>query len=293
MGGGAEKRKRPRKSAKQAGAEEAAGAAIKDRLFDRRLKGFNRLFQGGQVFEFSTLESVLDIDFAQPLFVLVDRIVVAADQRSRIVDAVEQGYREGGEVILAPALREPSALSGQSAPREGEKPRELRFSNRFECRKCGKAYQEPEPRLFSFNNPFGACPRCQGFGNTIDFDLSLVIPDSSKTLAEGAIEPWTKPKYRGLQADLRKFAKSHDIPMDVPWRELDPEQQQHVVSGGEKFPGIQGFFAWLERKKYKLHVRVFLSRYRGYARCPDSGAGPLPSDPPQLNIDGKNTPKAH
>ncbi len=292
MAAGAEKRKRPRKSAKQAGAQEAAGAAIKERLFDLRKKGFNRLFQGGQVFEFSTPESLLDIDFAQPLFVLVDRIVVAADQRSRIVDAVEQGYREGGEVIFEPAFREPSALSGQSAPREGEKPRELRFSNRFECRKCGKAYQEPEPRLFSFNNPFGACPRCQGFGNTIDFDLSLVIPDSSKTLAEGAIEPWTKPKYRGLQADLRKFAKSHDIPMDVPWRELDPEQQQHVVSGGEKFPGIQGFFAWLERKKYKLHVRVFLSRYRGYARCPDCGGGRLRSDALQVRIDGKNIREA-
>src|SRR5260370_12899487 len=162
MGAGAEKRKRPRKSAKQAGAQEAAGAAIKVRLFDLRKKGFNRLFQGGQVFEFSTPESLLDIDFAQSLYVLVDRIVVASDQRSRVVDAVEQSYREGGEVVF------------QTTPRDGEKAREVRFSNKFECKKCGIAYQEPEPRLFSFNNPFGACPRCQGFGNTIDFDIGLV-----------------------------------------------------------------------------------------------------------------------
>src|SRR5262249_19860238 len=170
-----EKKKiRGKKAAKNSAEAEAAGAALKERLFDLRKKGFNRLYQAGQIFEFSTPESLLDIDFSQPLFALVDRIAVSADQRSRIVDAVEQSYREGGEVIF------------ESASREGEKPRQLRFSNRFECKKCGIAYQEPEPRLFSFNNPFGACPRCQGFGNTIDFDLSLVIPDSSKSLSEGA-----------------------------------------------------------------------------------------------------------
>src|SRR5262249_52676526 len=134
--------------------------------------------------------------------------------------------------------------------------------------------------------------RCQGLGNPIDCDLSLVIPDSSKTLSEGAIEPWTKPKYRGLQADLRKFAKQHGIPMDVPWRDLDPEQQELVLSGGEKFPGVQGFFAWLERKKYKLHVRVFLSRYRAYARCPDCGGWGLPTDALQVKVEGKNIREA-
>src|SRR5262249_57162902 len=128
---------------------EAASAALKERLFDLRKKGFNRLFQNGQNFEFSTPESLLDVDFAQPLFVLVDRIVAAPDQRSRIVDSVEQAYREGGEVIF------------QTAPREGDA-RELRFSNRFACKNCGITYQTPEPPLLSFNNRFGACPRCQG-----------------------------------------------------------------------------------------------------------------------------------
>jgi excinuclease ABC subunit A len=277
---GAERKKRSRKGTKAIAAAEAASAVIKERLFDLRKKGFNRLFQNAKVFEFSTPESLLDIDFSQPLYVLVDRIAVAGDQRSRIVDSVEQAYREGGEVVF------------QTAPRDGEKPRELRFSNRFECKRCGIAYQEPEPRLFSFNNPFGACPRCQGFGNTIDFDLSLVIPDSSRSLGEGAIEPWTKPKYRGLLMDLRKFAKQHDIPMDVAWRDLAPEQQQRVIGGGEKFPGVQGFFAWLERKKYKLHVRVFLSRYRGYAQCPDCGGGRLRSDALQVKVEGKNIREA-
>jgi excinuclease ABC subunit A len=270
------KKIRSKRTPKAPAGLDAATALLRERLFDLRKKGFNRLFQNGQLFEFSTPESLLDIDFNQPLYVLVDRIAVEPGQRSRIVDGVEQSYREAGEVIF------------QIVPREGEQAREFRFSHRFECKHCHIAYQEPEPRLFSFNNPFGACPRCQGFGNTIDFDMSLVIPDSFKTLAEGAIEPWTKPKYRSLQAELRKFAKLRGIPMDVPWHELTSEQQQMVSEGGDKFPGIQGFFAWLERKKYKLHVRVFLSRYRGYAQCPDCGGGRLRGDALQVKLAGKN-----
>ena len=187
--------------------------AIKTRLFDLRKRGFNRLFQNGQVFEFSTPESLLDVNFAEPVFGLVDRLVIAADQRSRIVDAVEIGYREAGEIIF------------ESVPRDVEPAQRLRFSQRFECKNDGTRYDEPEPRLFSFNNPYGACPRCQGFGNTIDIDLDLVIPDKAKTLNEGAIDPWTKPKYRPLFTELKRFARQTEIPLDVPWYDLDAEQQ--------------------------------------------------------------------
>src|SRR6185437_380198 len=147
----------------------------------------------------------------------------------------------------------------------------LLFSERFECRKCGLTYQEPEPRVFSFNNPQGACPRCQGFGNTIDFDLDRVIPDTSKSLAEGAIEPWNRPRYRQLAIEMRRFARANNVPLDVPFRDLTRAQQNAIMEGerGGDFPGVKGFFQWLERKKYKLHVRVFLSRYRGYAICPE------------------------
>jgi excinuclease ABC subunit A len=271
-----EKKTRGRKSAKAAAAAETAANALKERLFDLRKKGFGRLFQNGQIFEFSTPESLLDIDFSKPVYVLADRIVVGPDQRTRIVDAVETGYREAGEVVF------------ETAPREGEEIRQWRFSQNFECKHCGIKYEEPEPRLFSFNNPYGACPRCQGFGNTIDFDLNLVIPDVTKTLNEGAIEPWTKPKYRAFQSELRKFARQAEIPLDLPWADLDEEQQRRVIEGEDKFPGIQGFFAMLERKKYKLHVRVFLSRYRGYAQCPECGGGRLRADALQVKIEGKN-----
>jgi excinuclease ABC subunit A len=254
--------------------------AMRARLFDLRKRGFNRLFQNGQVFEFSTPESLLDVNFSEPVFGLVDRLVVSADQRSRIVDAVEIGYREAGEVIFETA---PRAGDG-----DGETPQRLRFSQRFECKNDGSRYDEPEPRLFSFNNPYGACPRCQGFGNTIDIDLDLVIPDKGKTLNEGAIEPWTKPKYRPLFTELKRFARQAEIPLDVPWYELDAEQQRMIVDGDSRFWGVRGFFQHLERKKYKLHVRVFLSRYRGYSLCSACGGTRLRVEARQVKIDGKN-----
>jgi excinuclease ABC subunit A len=254
--------------------------AIKARLFELRKRGFNRLFQDGQVFEFSSPESLLDINFSKPVFGLVDRLVVSNDQRSRIVDAVEIGYREAGEVIFETAPRNGDA--------GGETPQRLRFSQRFECKNDGSRYEEPEPRLFSFNNPYGACPRCQGFGNTIDFDLDLVIPDKGKTLNEGAIEPWTKPKYRPLFIELKRFARAAEIPLDVPWYELDAEQQRLIVEGNSSFAGVRGFFQHLERKKYKLHVRVFLSRYRGYSLCSACGGTRLRGEARQVKIDSKN-----
>ncbi len=251
----------------------AASDAVKARLFDLRQKGFNRLLQRGQVFEFSTPESLLDINFAEPVYVLADRIAIAADSRARIVDAAEIAFRESGEVIF-------------EGP--GEPSKQLRFSQRFECKTCGTRYEEPEPRLFSFNNPYGACPRCQGFGNTIDFDLNLVVPDPTKTLSEGAIEPWTKPRYRTLATEMKRYAKQSGIPLDVAWANLEPEQQKRIIDGDKKYPGVRGFFNYLERKKYKLHVRVFLSRYRGYTVCSECDGARLRREAQQVRIAGKN-----
>ena len=250
--------------------------SMKQRLFELRQRGFNRLFQHGQIFEFSTPESLLNINFDEPLFVLVDRISVSTEGRARIVDATEIGFRESGEVVF------------ETAPRDGEAQRKLRFSQRFECKTCGLQYQEPEPRLFSFNNPFGACPRCQGFGNTIDFDMGLVVPDPTKTLSQGAIEPWTKPKGRPLFAELKRYAKQAGIPLDISWSDLSPEHRRAVIEGDKKFIGVRGFFQYLERKKYKLHVRVFLSRYRGYSTCSECGGARLRREAQQVKIGGKN-----
>jgi excinuclease ABC subunit A len=266
---------RPRKAAKP------APEVVRQALTSLRKRGFNRIYQGGRVFEFATPEDLLDVDFQKPVFVLVDRLALSPDIRARLVDSIEICYREGrGEAILQFV-----ATEGDAAP-----PERLVFNERFDCKKCGAVYQEPEPRLFSFNNPYGACPRCQGFGNTIDFDLDRVVPDKSKSLADGAIEPWAKPRYRQLSLDMKRYARAKGIPFDVPFRELTAAQRNLILDGDAKedFPGVKGFFAWLERKKYKLHVRVFLSRYRGYALCPDCKGTRLRAEARAVKIAGRS-----
>jgi len=272
----APKPKRGRKAAEKPA--ETLSESLKERLAELRRRGFNRLYQNNTIFEFSTPESLLDLDFTLPVFVLVDRIVVSPENRSRIVDAAEIGYRESGEILYEIVPREEDGADRQR----------LRFSMVFECKTCHRIYREPEPRLFSFNNPYGACPRCQGFGNTIDFDLDLIIPDKSKTLEEGAIDPWTRPKYRPYYTELKRSAKSLDLPLDVPWHDLSLEQQDTVLHGKGSFAGVRGFFDYLERKKYKLHVRVMLSKYRGYALCPECKGQRLRAEARAVRLSGKN-----
>ncbi len=267
---------------RKAGARKPAqptGEVIQQALTELQKRGFNRLYQAGRVHEFSSPETLLELDFAKPLCVLVDRLAISAEGRSRLVDSIEICYREGqGEAIL------------EFLPTEaGGEPERMVFNERFECKNCGRVYQEPEPRLFSFNSPYGACPRCQGFGNTIDFDLDLVIPDKGKSLNDGAIEPWTKPRYRSLLQELKRYARAKQIPLDVPYRQLSTQHRALVLQGdpASGFPGVKGFFDWLERKKYKLHVRVFLSRYRGYATCPDCGGTRLRQEARAVRIQEK------
>jgi excinuclease ABC subunit A len=285
---------RGRKSAKKSAAPAQSALALasvtdalKDRLTELRRRGYNRLYQpapdanaavsASKLVEFSTPESLLELDFSRPIFVLIDRLALSPEIRSRIVDAIETGYRESGEVqfhivprsdslneSVIPSDERQRGIEGPAVPNK-----RLRFSAAFECSTCHRAYREPEPRLFSFNNPYGACPRCQGFGNTIDFDPNLIVPDRSRTLAQGAIAPWTSAKYRPHHGEMIRFAKSAGIPADVPWYDLTPAQQEKIWEGQGSYLGIRGFFSTLDRKKYKLHVRVFLSKYRGYALCPD------------------------
>jgi len=248
---------------------------LRDHLFELRKKGFNRLFQEGKTFEFSTPESLLDIDFSKPVYVLADRIAIGPDLHQRLVDTTETSYREAGEIIFQ------NAATGER----------LRFSEKFACKQCGIEFTEPEPALFSFNSPTGACPRCQGFGNTIDYDMDLAIPDKGLTLDQGAVEPWTKPKGREWMTKLKRGAaslKGRKVRMNVPFCDLSEEERNYVIEGGPGFAGVRGFFAYLETKKYKLHVRVFLSRYRGYARCPDCGGARLRKEALYVRVGEKN-----
>ncbi len=239
-------------------------------------RGFTRLLSGGGIIELNSPDDYTRTDFAN-VHVLVDRLTARMDVRERLVDSLETCFQEGhGTALIETAEAEP---------------KHLYFSERFECKYDGTVYAQPEPRLFSFNNPFGACPTCQGFGNTIGLDLDLVIPNPGLTLDEGAIEPWTKPQHEWARTELRRFSKAEGISLDVPWDELPRAEQRVVIEGKGKWSGVRGFFAWLETKKYKLHVRVFLSKYRGYTLCPDCNGGRLRQEARDVLVGGSTLPK--
>ena len=238
-----------------------------------RRKGFGRLLLDGQAVTFEDVPPSA-LKKASVLRVVVDRIKTGPDVQTRITDSIETAYAEGGGAAWAVQL-----------PETGEPVWHV-FSERFECRTCGIPYEDPQPRLFSFNNPFGACPTCHGFGNIIELDLELVVPDQAKSINQGAIEPWTKPHYRSQLAELKRATKTNGVRMDVAWADLTPDEVKFVVDGDGEFEGIRGFFRGLEKKKYKVHVRVFLSRYRGYLTCPDCNGARLRREARDVQVGG-------
>jgi len=232
---------------------------IAETLQTLRRRGYGRLLVDGKAVAFEEVD-LSSLKAQTHLNVVVDRLRIEGDLRTRLTDSIETSYREGGGAGFA--------IDADAGER-------IDFSERFECRSCGIAYETPQPRLFSFNNPFGACPTCHGFGNVIELDMELVVPDPSRSIAQGAIEPWSKPHYRAQLTGLKKEAKGAGVRLDVPWSELTDEERRFVIEGDGDYEGVRGFFRWLERKKYKVHVRVFLSRYRGYLPCPDCGGARL------------------
>ena len=183
------------------------------------------------------------------------------------------------------------ATARRSSRRLKSEPRRLRFSERFECKYDGTVYAQPEPRLFSFNNPFGACPTCQGFGNTIGLDLDLVIPNPlltferrrGRALDEAAVRMGADRAAPLLQAGANS--------LDVPFSELPEAEQRAIIEGKGQLGGVRGFFDWLETKKYKLHVRVFLAKYRGYTLCPDCDGGRLRQEARDVRVGGRTLPE--
>ena len=275
-------------------ATSAAGppaAAVTATIESLRKKGFARLLVDGRAVAFDDVNPAALAD-RSVLRVVVDRVQLDgpgahADngQQQRLTDSIETAYLEGGGAAWAVEVS-PEAQAAHSVTH--------RFSERFECRNCGITYEDPQPRLFSFNNPFGACPTCHGFGNIIELDMDLVVPDATKSIAQGAIEPWSKPHYRAQLANLKRAANKAKVRLDVPWSDLSEEERRFVVDGSptsSDYDGIRGFFRWLERKKYKVHVRVFLSRYRGYLTCPDCGGARLRREARDVQVAGRTIDK--
>jgi excinuclease ABC subunit A len=245
------------------GTREPSGpspASLQSTLNELRRKGFHRLYVNGRTV---MLDEIVPAELRDQtsLRVVVDRVKIEGDMRARLTDSIETAYLEAGGTAFAI---------------EDNTGKAHVFSERFECQRCHLTYEAPQPRLFSFNNPFGACPTCHGFGNIIELDLDLVIPDKNKSIQQGAIEPWTKTHYRAQLAELKRAARTSGIRLDVPWGDLTDAEREIVIEGDRRdYDGIRGFFRWLERKKYKVHVRVFLSRYRGYLTCPECGGARL------------------
>ncbi len=243
--------------------------AISAALASLRRKGFARLLLNGAAVTINDVDPS-SLAGQSVLQVVVDRLAIGGDDlRQRLTDSIEIAYLEGGGAAWAVELANPKSQIPNPAQSVHL------FSERFDCRACGIAYEDPQPRLFSFNNPFGACPTCHGFGNIIELDMNLVVPDQTKSVTENAIEPWSKPHYRTQLAELKRAAKKAKVRLDVSWEDLTPAEQTFIVDGDGDYDGIRGFFRWLEKKKYKVHVRVFLSRYRGYLTCPECGGARL------------------
>ena len=208
---------------------------------------------------------------ATVLEVVQDRFRAGQAERGRVLESLETALRVGRGRVNAQIVD------------DSDPPRPLatwRYSSALHCAECDRSYQEPTPSLFSFNSPVGACDSCRGFGRTIGIDYGLVVPDETRSLRGGAVKPWQTKSYVECQQDLEKFAKKRGIPLDVPWRELKPEHRRWVIEGeGDWSKGVwygaKRFFAWLESRSYKMHVRVLLSRYRAYTPCEACGGARL------------------
>lgn len=208
---------------------------------------------------------------AAPLHVVLDRLMIRADDRGRLVEAVETAFREGNGCCLVEVM--------------GHGVRTYRTV--FSCQQCGRGFEPLRPILFSFNHPLGACPECKGFGNVLRYDPDLVIPDQGKSLADGAVEPWTKPATDWWQRQMLLAMKRRGVPVTRPFRDLDRATKQLLWTGDTAFDGIDDFFTYMEAKRYKLHVRVLLSRYRTPVECPVCHGSRLKPDALLALVGGK------
>jgi excinuclease ABC subunit A len=219
-------------------------------------RGFARVRVGDQVLDLADAagRAAAGIEGApgQKIAVVLDRLVLGAAARGRITESLGAALAEGEGQAEVQVMGGPLVL----------------VSREFRCPRCATALGRPQPLLFSFNHPLGACPECKGFGNILRYDENLVVPDPARSLADGAVEPWSHPSGRWYQKQLMKAAKKRGVDVSQPYAELPADDRAWLYAGGASFTGIQGFFEEVESYRYKLHIRVFLSRYRSQSPCP-------------------------
>jgi excinuclease ABC subunit A len=247
-----------------------------------RAQGFVRISMDGATAHLDELHPKVDVTAARELLVIVDRLSADAASIGRIADAVGTAFREGeGDCILL--LASPVEI----AP-DGEIVERLAFTERFECPVDGTRAPAPSPQLFSFNNPRGACITCNGFGATLEYDEELIVPYPDRTLADGAIHPWTMPRYDGKRRALSDFARREGIPRDVPWAGLSDAQRDKLMNASTRgFKGILPFLRSLEEKRYKQYIRVFLRQYQSARECVACNGTKLQPDALNVRVNGE------
>lgn len=233
---------------------------------DLLMKGFTRILKDGKLLQVESLEKI-----PEKSGIVVDRIEIKDNQRPRLTESLELAFRENTNVKV-------HILGGEV----------LKYSRGLECPYCKIRFDNPTPLLFSFNSPQGACPGCRGFGNVLQVDPDLVVPDPEKSLRDGAIEPFTKPSFKNRMRKLLQFATEHGIDINAPYKGISDEGKVLLFSGNGSFPGIFGYFRRLEDKNYKLHVRVFLSKYRSAFNCDSCNGSRLRKEATWVRMAGKS-----
>jgi excinuclease ABC subunit A len=236
-------------------------------------RGFARIKVGDAVLALDPLPPI-DLTAHAELLVVLDRVVLEAARQSRLAGSLEQAFAEGGGRAVVEVLV------------DGQAPTLVRYGDRFGCHACALTLERPQPVLFSFNHPLGACPECRGFGNLLTYDEARVVPDPTLSLADGAVQPWRHRSGAWYQRELLRVAKRRKIDVRAPYRELPDEVRRWIRDGDDDFCGIKGFFEEVEGYRYKLHVRVFLSRYRSQSPCPACGGSRLKPEARAVTIGG-------
>src|SRR5437588_6661965 len=236
-----------------------------------RAAGFVRAQLDGTVIRLDQPDAEQRVRKAEDVLIVVDRLPAAEPNRGRLTEAVATAFSEGEGVAVA--------------LENGDR---RRFSAHPTCSGCGTAAPALTPILFSFNNPRGACPGCNGFGAVLEYDESLIVPDPRKSLARGALDPWTKPRYEGRRRILREAARAKGIPLDTPWRDLSGEARHFLLNGARgRFLGMFPFLQRLEAKRYKQYIRVFLRQYQLAKTCPACGGARLKPEALAVKVGGK------
>jgi excinuclease ABC subunit A len=264
-----------------------------------REDGFVRWIIGQKVLNLDPNPSTENGSLPKQVHVVVDRLTVGRSEPARIRESFEMAMAKANGACHCIVATENEADLALSSFQERLPERvllddkiwlRLSLSRHLACGDCGREYPQPEPNLFSFNRPLGACSECEGFGNLMDIDMDLVVPDPNKSISEGAIAPWNTPAYKHELEELLDLADAHELPVDEPFRKLRADHLKLIQEGVPErdFGGLRGFFNWLERRKYKMHIRVFLSRWRSYRICETCQGTRLNSDALATRVGGKN-----